>query len=109
MNDDYDPNAPLYLSTIETVELSPVEFASKISQLENGPMYMTDGKLIRFEKKFRTRKFPPILMSEEVFKGFKSANPERNSVKNNHFNLINDHNIRNVTSKVYGCDLVWKI
>ena len=104
----YDPNAPLYLPSIETVAISPEEFASSLRQHSNGSVYTTDGKLIRFEKKNKSIVYPSILMTEAVYKGFKSVNPIDSTITNN-FWKEQEHQFKNVNSKVFGGSIYWII
>jgi len=105
---NYDPNAPFYLSTTETVKLTTEEFANSIAQYKDGGLFTSGGKLISFEKKTRTQKYPPILISADVFNGYKKAKPNANDIKNNWWKEQN-HKIPNVKGKVYGKDLTWAI
>lgn len=105
---NYDPNAPLHLTTIETVELSTEEFAKSIHQLDSGSIFTTGGKMIKFEKKTRKYSYPPILLSEVVYKGYKKAKPNANDIKGNWW-LEQKHEIPNVKGKVYGKYLTWAI
>lgn len=102
----YDPKAPLYLTTTETVELSPIEFADKISQHSDGSLFMKGGKLLYFAKKTRKISYPPILMTDIVYNGFKKANSTRKCIVNNYWKE-QQHNFKNVKSKVYGGDVHW--
>lgn len=104
----YDPNAPYYLSSIEKVEMTPEEFANSISSYEEGELYMSNGNFIKFERKTRKIEYPPILMTDEVFRGFKAANLERKCIKENYWKE-QKHNIKNVSCKVYGGDVRWII
>lgn len=104
----YDPKAPLYLSTSRTVEMSPDEFAGKISQYSDGSLYMSGGKLISFTKKTRKTSYPPILMTEAVYEGFKKVNSTRKCVVNRYWSE-QKHAIKNVTKKVIGGDVFWAL
>lgn len=104
----YDPNAPFYLSTIQKVEMTPEEFANSICQYDNGNLFTSGGKLIKFEKKTRSISYPNILMTETVFKGFKSANPTRKCIINNYW-TEQKHNIKNVDGKIYGGGVIWDL
>lgn len=104
----YDSNEPLYLSTIQKVELTPEEFANSISQNDSGGLYATGGNLIKFERKTRNTIYPSILMTEAVFKGFKAANPNRKCILSN-FWSEQKHNIRNVEKKIYGGEVTWEL
>lgn len=104
----YDPKAPFYLSTVETVNQTPTEFAYSIAQYQDGNLFTSGGKLIRFEKKVRSYNYSPILMTNSVYIGYKAANPSKNDVVNNYWKEQN-HKIKNVSEKVFGADLNWDI
>lgn len=104
----YDPNAPFYLNTVETVEMSVEEFANSIAQYDDGRLFTSGGKNIKFEKKKRTYKYPAILLSEAVYKGYKSANSKANDIVNNWWKEQSKP-IQNVNGKVFGSNLTWKI
>ena len=99
---------PLYSKRVETVEMTPEQFAEKISITTSGDLFMSGGNLISFSKKTRTISYPNILMTEEVYKGFRSANPNRPSIKANLW-TEQKHNIKNVSGKVYGGFVTWDI
>lgn len=105
---DYDPIAPYYLSTVETVEMTLEEFANNINSVTIGKLYMMGGNFISFSKKTRTITHPKILMTEQVYNGFKSANPSRDSITNN-FWKKQTTTIKNVSNGVYGGDVIWLI
>ncbi|HRE74321.1 MAG TPA: adenylate/guanylate cyclase domain-containing protein [Flavobacteriales bacterium] len=100
----YDPNAPFYLSTTESVEMTTEEFANSIAQYSDGGLFTSGGKLIKFEKKTRSISFPAILMTDSVYKGFKAANPNRNSIQKNYW-IEQKHQIKNISGNVYGGSL----
>lgn len=102
----YDPNAPLYLSSPERVEMTPEEFANSITQASSGEIYTIGGNMIKFEKKTRTIKYPGILMTDNVFNGFKSADPNRNCILNKYW-VEQNHDIKNVKNKIYGGGVIW--
>lgn len=104
----YDPNAPLHLSTIEKVEMTPEEFANSIRQYDDGGLFTSGGKLIKFEKKTRSISYPNILMTETVFKGFKAANSSRRCIVNNYWSE-QTHNIKNVDGKIFGGGVIWDL
>jgi hypothetical protein len=89
--------------------LTSEEFIKKISYKDALGVNYSKGKFIRFDKIESKIDFPPILMTSMVFNGFKSLNPNRNSVANNIWKNINNHEIKNVDVEVYGGNLVWKI
>ena len=104
----YDPKAPFYLSTIQKVEMSSEEFANSICQYDNGGLFTSGGKLIKFEKKIRSISYPNILMTERVYKGFKAANPARKCITNNYWSEQR-HNIKNVDGKIYAGGVTWDL
>ena len=104
----YDPKAPLYLSTIQRVEMSSEEFSNCISSIRDGELYMTGGKFIKFSKKTRTVSYPSILMTEEVYKGFKNTNQNRKCIINNYW-TEQKHEIKNVTGRIYGGGVTWDL
>lgn len=107
-NNTYDPTAPLHLNHTEKVKLTVDEFADSFRHLDNGSLFTVGGKIIKFEKKKREHKFPPILLSEAVFKGYKAAAPNALDIKNDWWKE-QDYPIKNIKGKVYGKDLTWDI
>ncbi len=105
---NYDPNAPFYLNTVETVEMSVEEFANSIAQYDDGRLFSSGGKNIKFEKKVRKIEYPPILLSELVYNDYKKANPQYNDVVNNWWKE-QKYQVKNVKGKIYGSGLTWKI
>lgn len=85
------------------------EFAKCLSYNDSLGVCYSGGKLVKFEKNENNIKYPPILMTEEVFKGFKSANPNRSSIKQNLWKEVSKAGIKDVTSKVYGGTISWNI
>lgn len=104
----YDPNAPYYLTSRETVEMTTEEFANSISSFRDGELYMSGGKFITFSKKKRIINYSNILMTEVVYKGFKSVNPQSKILKDN---LLSEqrNNIKNISSKVFGGNITWRL
>lgn len=103
----YDPNAPFYLDTIETVEMSVEEFANSISQHTDGELFIGGGRNVRFKKKVRKIEYPPILLSESVYKGYKKVNSTHRDITNKWW-IEQKYEIKNIQSKVYGSGLTWK-
>lgn len=97
---------PLYLNTVETVDLSSDEFANSISQYSSGELYMTGGKVLNFERKEIKSTAKAILMTEDVFKGFVAANPNRDSVKNKYWKEAS-LKIKDYSKKIYEGDVNW--
>ena len=102
----FDPYAPDYLDKIEQKELSKDEFIENISKLDNGNLFFKDGKIIGFTKNVKNVNFPPILMTHDVYNGFKKANLERASIKKELWE-VQQHKIKNVSGKVFGGDIHW--
>ncbi|TFF37705.1 adenylate/guanylate cyclase domain-containing protein [Mucilaginibacter psychrotolerans] len=107
--DTYDPKAPLYLTTTETVEMTESEFAQSFAMYTDPKMghFTTGGKMISFERKERTITYPPILITEKVYKGLLTENPGA-SIGKAHFWTAQKQKIRNVDTKVYGSGMIWQ-
>lgn len=84
------------------------EFASNIHHHQDGKMYMTGRNLIRFSKKEEPFTFSPILMTEDVYKGVKSANPSSELI-NKGYLKEQKHPVKNVKSKIYGTSVTWDV
>ena len=98
-----------YSDTPKEEILSNEEFAKKLSFYDVSGISFSGGKLIRFDKIDIKIDFPPILMTSRVFSGFKTANPNRNSIKNNYWKVYKNHNIKNVDCDIYGGTINWVI
>ena len=82
-------------------ELSEEEFLDRMSS----PLY----KYILSVKVNTTKdKHAPILVSKDVYEGFKRACPNYKSIKNKKWK-VDDKKIRDVTFPVYGIDLHWDL
>ncbi len=88
--------------------MSPEEFAGKLSQYSDGKLFMSNGNLIKFERKKRQNTFSPILMTAAVFEGFKKANLTRGDILKNYW-YEQKHQIKNVDCNIYGADVHWII
>ncbi|NWJ53055.1 MAG: adenylate/guanylate cyclase domain-containing protein [Bacteroidetes bacterium] len=97
---------PEYLPNIETLEMTLEEFANQINCSNTGELKMIWGKFVKFTKKTRTTIYPEILMTEEVYNGFKKANPQNKSIQNNYWKVYK-HHIKNVDQKIYGGNVFW--
>jgi len=106
MRSNYDPKAPIYLKTVETVEMTTEEFANNISSISEGRLFMLGGNFISFSKKTKSFSYSPILMTEVVYKGFKRHNPRRASILENLW-TEQKHTIQNVSGKIFGGDVTW--
>tara|TARA_R110001599_G_scaffold280408_1_gene481611 strand:+ start:6652 stop:7647 length:996 start_codon:yes stop_codon:yes gene_type:complete len=102
------PKEPLHLSKIETVRQSPEEFASSLRQYDSGELFTVNGKLISFEKKVSIYDYPSILMTKNVYNGYKKANPTSSDIKDNLWKKKN-HTIKNVNGEIYGGDISWAL
>lgn len=51
--------------------------------------------------------FPSILISEDVYEGYKKECPGCNSIKEGHWKKVNSK-IRDITFNVYGSSVIWK-
>nr|WP_315211924.1 adenylate/guanylate cyclase domain-containing protein [uncultured Flavobacterium sp.] len=99
-------NQPYYSNNIETVVMNADEFADNIRSHKSGELFMLGGKLINFSKKENIYNYSPILMTEEVYNGFKSNNPTRNSIINKYWKE-QPHQIKNYKGKLFGGDVHW--
>lgn len=64
--------------------------------------------ILSVEKEGKPEKRNPILVSKDVYDGFKKACPDYNSVKNGRWKM-DLRSIRDVAFPVYGADLHWKL
>lgn len=92
---------------ITNEEITTNEEFSKNLSYNNGRFLYKNGVIKDFQKQQIT--FEPILMTEVVFKGYKKENPNTNDIQQNLWTEIPNHNIKNVSSKVYQGDVIWKI
>lgn len=101
-------NQPLYSNKVETVEMSAEEFANSITSYRVGELGMSGGNFISFAKKERVYDYPPILMTEAVYNGFKSNNLTRNDIVKNYWKE-KAHQIKNYKGKLFGGNVHWAI
>jgi adenylate cyclase len=108
IKNDYDPKAPLYLEATETVEMTESEFAKSFHPYKSGKGYFTGGgRMITFERKSRSTCYPPILITEAVYKGLRAEVPTADyAIK---FWTEQTRKIKDVNGKVYGADISWEI
>jgi len=99
----------IYQDTEREDFLTNEEFAKKLSFSDINKINYSGGKLIRFDRYDSKLDFPPILMTSRVYFGFKNANPNRSSIKNNMWKRYKNHNIKNVDCDVYGGTINWLI
>lgn len=94
----------------QTTKLHDLEdFAKSLSYNDTLGVCYSGGKLVKFEKIDSKLEYPPILMTSEVFKGYKAANPDSRDIKENNWKEISSHNIKDITASIYGASLHWKI
>jgi class 3 adenylate cyclase len=98
---------PEFLDKVETIEMTVEEFSNSFGLIGTQP-YFKEGRLLNFEKKEKQYNYKPILMTEEVFNGYKKANPTGNDITNNWWKE-QPHDIKNVEVKIYGADLIKKL
>ncbi len=87
--------------------LSFKDFTDALIDFKDGEMNTSGVKIVGFEKKTRKTKYPSILMTDKVFKGFRSQNLTRTSILNNYW-TEQKHDIKNVQNRVYGGEVTWK-
>lgn len=91
---------------LRTEDISAKDFMDALINFKDGDLNTSGVKIVGFEKKTRTIKYPGILMTDKVFNGFKSANPNRNSILNNYW-VEQNYDIKNVKNKIYGGGVIW--
>jgi adenylate cyclase len=98
---------PLYFSHQETKEITAEDFADKISMLDSGSYYFSDGDLKQFTKFEKKVKAAPILITEKVFEEYRKLNPQREAISKGWWSTQNV-TIKEYTGKVYGANLVFQ-
>lgn len=88
-------------------EIVSHEGFSKNLSYDNGKFQYNNQDILNFEKE--KIYFPPILMTETVFNRYKRENPNRKDIRQNFWKERPNHNIKNVSGKVYGGDVIWEI
>ncbi|WP_405259277.1 adenylate/guanylate cyclase domain-containing protein [Capnocytophaga stomatis] len=96
-----------FTSISEKIEIVSHEEFSKNLTLLGGKFKYKNEDIIHFKKE--KIYFPPILMTEAVFNGYKRENPNGNDIKENFWKEQPNHNIKNVSKKVYGGGVIWRI
>lgn len=105
-------NQPEFLDKEVTVKLTSDEFMDKIT-LDSGILRLRSGnlfglsKVVSFTKEIKKVTYPPILITEAVYNGYKNAFPNADSIKKNYFRE-QIFPIKNVKGKVYGGGVIWK-
>lgn len=88
--------------------LEEEEFLSKLSIGKEGQMRFEFSDVIEYEYMTKKESLKPILMTESVYKGFSTAQPNRASIKKGLWKITN-HQFPEITGDVYEGDLVWII
>lgn len=99
---------PLHLNTIETVDLSSIEFADNIRQIEGGELFTVNGKMIQFERKEVKNTSAPILMSQRVWEGYHEARPKAKDITEKYWSQQKVE-IKEYNGQVWGGDVYWSI
>lgn len=105
---DKKKEEPLYLDRVVKKDLTPSEFAGKLSVYLDDRISFNPGKLTYAEKKNKNFTYKPILITNIVFQGFKKKNSNDSSFKNDWW-VKQERKIRDITNDVFGADLTWKI
>lgn len=95
-----------YSTKEETTVLSAEEFAKKVYITRDGKFDIYGGRFVSFSKVENIYNYPGILMTEAVYKGYSEANPTSYDVIHNLWKEQN-HNIKNISGKIYGSDIEW--
>lgn len=98
-----------YLDTEATSVLTNEEFAKKLNYNNLLGITYSGGKLIRFDKLESSITFPTILMTEAVYDGFKKAEPTSSSIVKNLWKKIQNHEIKDVKTDIFGGNIIWII
>lgn len=101
-------DVPLYLDRIETKRMTTKEFADNISSFRDGELYMQGGKYITHEKKTEKINLEPILMTSNVYSGYKRENPECNTIKAGYWKKVN-YKFDNIISDIYNGGVCWDV
>jgi adenylate cyclase len=97
---------PLYQDKIVTVRMTPEKFANSIFAYDNGSLAISGGKLIKFEKKTDKIDYPAILLSKDVYSGYKKDNALANDITNGWWEK-ETFRVNDVSDDVYGANLSW--
>jgi adenylate cyclase len=102
------PSVPFYSTLPTKKEMSEIDFASSIRVHNDGQLFFVDGKMISFEKKTRTYKYPPILVTNSVLSGLKSESINDRLYRTGYWRE-QIYPIKNVSEKVFGSELSWSL
>ena len=99
---------PFYSNTPTTKEMSEIEFANCMRVHKDGQLFFVHGKMISFEKKTRTYKYPPILITANTLSGLKRESANDRLYKPGYWRE-QIYPIKNVSGKVFGSELSWSL
>lgn len=99
-------NRQIFQNRIAIDDISDIEFAQKISWNDVLKMCYSGGQFIKFEKIETKITNKAILMTEAVYKGFKTENPTRDSVTKNYW-TEQKVEVKDYTGKVFGGHPYW--
>ena len=83
------------------------DFAKNITYYNTGISYK-GGRLIGFEKINRNIDYPPILMTNRVYNGYKKENTNCQTIEKKYWKEYSNKGIKDVDLKIYGGNVVWK-
>lgn len=91
-------------------QLTGVQCREEIMTGDEAVNKILDGTSVHIQpiNKIESYQYSPILISENVYNGFRLACPYYNSIKNNWWKETGQK-IRDINFKVYGADLEWKL
>lgn len=96
---------PYNPSNQQTISIE--DFAKNVSIDTWNKMLYKNEYVINYQFSQKNITYPPILMTEQVFEGFKKANKERKCIKENYWEKQNV-NIKQYNKEVYGGDIYWE-
>lgn len=85
--------------------LTSDEFAKKINYDTTLGITYSGGKFIIFTKEEKVIDFKPIILSEKVFVEYKKLQ----SANAANWELVKEHNIKDITYNIYQSNLIWRI
>lgn len=103
---EFPPASP-YIMNEHTKNLSLSEFTDSITFVKDAPPRYTHGRLISFKKVNCSIKYDSVLITDAVFKGFKTSHPDSDIIKD--FKEMSNHNIKDFNGSIYGTSVYWAI
>lgn len=98
---------PALVPKYKTTDMSSKEFASYIDSHLKKVYKFPFGEYLNHRVMEKTIEYPPILMTDRVFKSFRRENPERNSIKKNCWKEQPSDEILDTDCGVFGGDIKW--